>query len=57
MDLYKKGTGVTTNLRVGDVFRTSSCPDHRKKPRRLSGYVKPSPMDEKLGFTDGYPLS
>jgi len=47
---------VTTNLRVGDVFPDFELPDHRKKPRRLSGYVKPSPMDEKLGFTDGYPL-
>ncbi|MDP8972595.1 MAG: redoxin domain-containing protein [Actinomycetota bacterium] len=47
---------MTTNLRVGDVFPDFDLPDHRKKPRRLSGYVKPSPMDEKLGFTDGYPL-
>ncbi len=47
---------MTTNLRVGDVFPDFELPDHRKKPRRLSGYVKPSPMDEKLGFTDGYPL-
>jgi peroxiredoxin/cold shock CspA family protein len=47
---------VTTNLHVGDVFPDFELPDHRKKPRRLSGYVKPSPMDEKLGFTDGYPL-
>ncbi len=47
---------MTTNLRVGDVFLDFELPDHRKKPRRLSGYVKPSPMDEKLGFTDGYPL-
>ena len=43
-------------LRVGDAFPDFELPDHRKKPRRLSGYVKPSPMDEKLGFTDGYPL-
>ena len=47
---------MTTKLRVGDVFPDFELPDHRKKPRRLSGYVKPSPMDEKLGFTDGYPL-
>jgi peroxiredoxin/cold shock CspA family protein len=47
---------MTTNLRVGDVFPDFELPDHRKKPHRLSGYVKPSPMDEKLGFTDGYPL-
>jgi peroxiredoxin/cold shock CspA family protein len=47
---------VTTNLRVGDIFPHFELPDHRKKPRRLSGYVKPSFMYEKLGFTDGYPL-
>lgn len=47
---------MTTKVRVGDVFPDFELPDHRKKPRRLSGYVKPSPMDEKLGFTDGYPL-
>jgi peroxiredoxin/cold shock CspA family protein len=47
---------VTTNLRVGDIFPDFELPDHRKKPRRLSEYVKPSPMNEKLGFTDGYPL-
>jgi peroxiredoxin/cold shock CspA family protein len=47
---------VTTNLRVGEVFPDFELPDHRKKPRRLSEYVKPSPMDDKLGFTDGYPL-
>ena len=47
---------MTTNLRVGDVFPDFELPDHRKEPRRLSGYIKPSLMDEKFGFTDGYPL-
>ena len=47
---------MTTNLCVGDVFPDFELPDHRKEPRRLSGYIKPSLMDEKLGFTDGYPL-
>ena len=47
---------MTTNLHVDDTFPDFELPDHRKEPRRLSGYVKPSPMDEKLGFTDGYPL-
>ena len=47
---------MTINLRVGDVFPDFELPDHRKEPRRLSGYTKPSSMDEKLGFTDGYPL-
>jgi len=47
---------VTTNLQIGDVFPDFELPDHRKKARRLSEFTKPSPMDEKLGFTDGYPL-
>ena len=47
---------MTTNLRAGDVFPDFELPDHRNNPRRLSKFTKPSPMDEKLGFKDGYPL-
>jgi peroxiredoxin/cold shock CspA family protein len=47
---------MATNLRVGDVFPDFELPDHRKEPRCLSKFTKPSLMDEKLGFTDGYPL-
>jgi peroxiredoxin/cold shock CspA family protein len=47
---------MTTRLRVGDDFPDFELPDHRKRPRRLSGYTRPSPLDEKLGFDDGYPL-
>jgi cold shock CspA family protein/peroxiredoxin len=47
---------MTTRLRVGDTFPDFELPDHRKRPRRLSGFTKPSPLDEKLGFDDGYPL-
>jgi cold shock CspA family protein/peroxiredoxin len=47
---------VTTNLQVGDVFPDFELPDHRMRRRRLCGFTKPSLMDEKLGFTDGYPL-
>src|SRR5215212_654237 len=47
---------MATNLRVGDVFPDFELPDHRKKLRTLSGFTKPSLMNEKLGFTDGYPL-
>ncbi len=47
---------MTTNLRAGDVFPDFELPDHRKQPRRLSGYTRPSPLDERLGFDDGYPL-
>ncbi|MGH3148967.1 MAG: cold shock domain-containing protein [Rubrobacter sp.] len=47
---------MKTNLRPGDAFPDFELPDHRKQPRRLSGYTRPSPLDEKLGFDDGYPL-
>ena len=47
---------MAINLRIGDVFPDFELPDHRKEPRRLSGYVKPSSMDEKLGFINSYPL-
>lgn len=47
---------MSINLYAGDVFPDFELPDHRKKPRRLSSFTDPSPMDEKLGFTDGYPL-
>jgi len=45
-----------TNLRVGDAFPDIELPDHGGRQRRLSGYTKPSPLDERLGFDDGYPL-
>ena len=47
---------MTTNLSVGDVFPDFELLDHRKQPRRLSRYTKPSPLDERLGFDDGYPI-
>ena len=47
---------MPTKLGVDDVFPDFELPDHGKKPRRLSKFTKPSPMDEKLGFEDGYPL-
>jgi cold shock CspA family protein/peroxiredoxin len=47
---------MTTNLQIGDVFPDFELPDHRKQPRRLSRFTEPAPLDEKLGFVDGYPL-
>ena len=47
---------MPTKLGVDDVFPDFELPDHGKKPRRLSKFTKPSPMDEKLGFEVGYPL-
>ena len=45
-----------TNLRVGDAFLDFELPDHGGRPRRLSGYTRPKPLDERLGFDDGYPV-
>jgi len=44
------------DLKVGDAFPDFTLPDHRGSPKTLSGYTRPSPMDERLGFADGYPL-
>ena len=47
---------MITNLSVGEAFPDFELPDHEKRPRRPSCYTKPSPLDERLGFNDGYPL-
>jgi cold shock CspA family protein/peroxiredoxin len=47
---------MKTDLQAGDAFPDFELPDHRKRLRRLSGYARPSPLDERLGFDDGYPL-
>jgi cold shock CspA family protein/peroxiredoxin len=47
---------MTTTLQIGDTFPDFELPDHTKRPRRLSQFTRPSLLDEKLGFTDGYPL-
>ncbi|CAA9567383.1 MAG: hypothetical protein AVDCRST_MAG86-1185 [uncultured Truepera sp.] len=44
------------SLQANEPFPDIELPDHRSAVRRISGYTKPSPLDEKLGFTDGYPL-
>ena len=45
-----------TNLRVGDAFPDFGLPDQDGRRRRLSDYTRPGPLDERLGFDDGYPL-
>jgi peroxiredoxin/cold shock CspA family protein len=45
-----------TNVSVGDAFPDFELPDHGGRQRRLSGYTRPGPLDERLGFDDGYPL-
>lgn len=47
---------MSTNLHASDVFPDFELPEHRKKSRRLSRFIEPNPMDEKLGFMDGYPV-
>lgn len=45
-----------THLQVGDAFPDFELPDHDGKLCRLSHYTRHSQMDERLGFTQGYPL-
>jgi peroxiredoxin len=45
-----------TGLKVGDAFPDFTLPDHRGSPRTLSGYTRPSRMDQKMGYLDGYPI-
>ena len=47
---------MTTNLQVGDKFPDFQLPNHRNQLTRVSQFTKPSLLDEKLGFLDGYPL-
>ena len=47
---------MMTTLQINDPFPDLELPDHRNAIRRISRYTKPSLLDEKLGFTDGYPL-
>ena len=45
-----------TKLRVGDAFPDFGLPDQAGHQRRLSDYTRPSLLDQRLGFDDGYPL-
>ena len=47
---------MTTNLNVGDRFPDVELLDHDNRPTRLSYLTRPSLIDEKLGFADGYQL-
>ena len=47
---------MTTTMQVGNTFPDFELLDHGKRPRRLSQFTRPSLLDEKLGFIDGYPL-
>jgi peroxiredoxin/cold shock CspA family protein len=47
---------MTTSLKIGDKFPDIELPNQDGKPRRLSHFTRPGQMDQKLGFSDGYPL-
>jgi len=47
---------MTTNLQIGERFPDFKLPNHRNELMQLSQFTKPSLLDEKLGFRDGYPL-
>ena len=47
---------MTTTLQVNDQFPEFEFPDSRGIPIRLSTLTKPNVFDEKVGFSDGYPL-
>jgi len=47
---------MTTNLQLGDPFPDFKLPNHRNELMQLSQFTKPSLLDEKLEFRDGYPL-
>lgn len=47
---------MTINLNVGDRLHDIELPDHNNRPLRLSYFTRPTLIDEKLGFLDGYPL-
>jgi cold shock CspA family protein/peroxiredoxin len=40
----------------GDSLTDFELPDQNGRARRLSSYTRPGEMDERLGFTQGYPL-
>jgi cold shock CspA family protein/peroxiredoxin len=47
---------MTTNLRVGDAFPDPALPNHNGKREHLRRFTRPTELDLRLGFEDGYPL-
>jgi cold shock CspA family protein/peroxiredoxin len=45
-----------TTLRINDPFPDIKLLGHRNTMRHIARYTRPSPLDERLSFTDGYPL-
>src|SRR5436305_2660967 len=47
---------MSTYLQVNDQFPDIALPNHQNEMIRLSQFTKPSLLDQRLGFLDGYPL-
>lgn len=47
---------TATTPGAGDRFPDVELPDHTGAPVRLSSLTRPSALDRRLGFDDGYPL-
>jgi peroxiredoxin/cold shock CspA family protein len=47
---------MAVKLRVNDKFPDFELPDHTGQSRRLSSFIRPSTLDDYLGFEDGYPV-
>ncbi|MDQ6661390.1 MAG: cold shock domain-containing protein [Chloroflexota bacterium] len=47
---------MTTTLHVNDLFPDITLPNHQNELIQLSDFTKPSLLDQRLGFRDGYPL-
>ncbi len=47
---------MTTNLKESEPFPDIELPDQANRLTRLSQLTRPGLFDQKLGFTDGYPI-
>ncbi|MGO8949057.1 MAG: cold shock domain-containing protein [Ktedonobacterales bacterium] len=47
---------MATNLQLNDQFPDVELLDHQNELVRLSHLTRPSSLDQRLGFVDGYPL-
>jgi peroxiredoxin len=47
---------MNPQAQIGAKFPDFELPDHRGRLTRLTSLTAPTPYDEILGFTDGYPL-
>jgi peroxiredoxin len=45
---------MVAHLHIGDRFPDIELPDQQNELTRLSQFTQPSPLDNYLGFLDGY---